>query len=167
MNDPRQKDLFLELLETNQDILHKICHVYAAHEEDRRDLSQEMVFQLWKSYASFQGKSKFTTWMYRLCLNTALLYVRRNRRTHKTSRLDECHQQVAAPLQSPAAEAHIPRLYDAIQGLRRFDRAIILLYLERLSYREIAEVTGISERNVSVRLVRIKKKLKTTLQKET
>lgn len=166
MNNPTQKDRFLELLEANQDILHKICHVYGEQEEDRRDLGQEMVYQLWKSYPSFQGKSKFTTWMYRLCLNTALVYARQKRRACMTARLKDCHQQIAAPGPESEIEEDVKRLYQAIQGLRRFDRALILLYLERMAYREIADITGISQGNVSVRLVRIRRKLKELMQEE-
>ena len=166
MHDPKNKDRFLELLEENQDILHKICHVYG-EQEDRRDLSQEMVFQLWKSYPSFRGDAKFTTWMYRVCLNTALVYIRRRRRAGTATRLEERHQQLAAAPQELDTEHEIKRLYRAIQGLRRFDRALMLLHLERQSYRDIAQVTGISEGNVSVRLVRIKQKLKELMQEET
>lgn len=150
MNDPTQKNRSLELLATNQHILHKICHVYGEQEEDHRDLSQEMVYQLWKSFPRFQGKAKFTTWMYRLCLNTALVYVRRKRYTHRTSSLTGCHDQITAPVQRYAVEEDIKRLYAAIQGLRRFDRALILLYLERLSYRDIAEdgtLFGVFQKN--------------------
>jgi len=167
MNDPKQKNRFLELLEANQNILHKICHLYGKHEEDRRDLSQEIVYQLWRSYPSFRGEAKFTTWMYRLSLNTALLHLRRNRRKPGIISLQECHQQISAPANNNQGQEDIARLYEAIQKLGRFDRALILLYLERLSYREIATITGISEGNVSVRLVRIKKKLKELLHKET
>ena len=166
MHDPTNKDRFLKLLEANQDILHKISHAYGEREEDRQDLKQDMLCQLWKSYPSFRGEAKFTTWMYRLCLNTALVYVRQKRRARTTTRLEDCHQKLAAPRREPGSEDEVKRLYQAIQGLRRFDRALILLYLERMAYREIADITGISEGNVSVRLVRIKRKLKELMQEE-
>ena len=74
-----KRSKFLELMEENQDIIHKICNLYAGNEEDRRDLSQEIVYQLWKSYRSYRGAAKFTTWMYRVALNTALHTLRRSR----------------------------------------------------------------------------------------
>ena len=166
MHDLKKKDRFLELLEANQDILHKICHVYGEQEEDREDLKQDMLCQLWKSYPTFRGDAKFSTWMYRLCLNTALVYIRRRRRARMATRLEDCYQELAAPCREPGHEDEVKRLYQAIQGLRRFDRALILLYLERMAHREIADITGISEGNVSVRLVRIKRKLKELMQEK-
>jgi len=160
-----RKNRFLELVEQNQDIVHKICGLYAVNTDDRKDLSQEIVCQLWKSYQSFRGDSKFTTWMYKVALNTALLNLRRNRFRVRTESLKEHHGDI--PTETGDREKHgkISRLYEAINQLREFDRAIILLYLEQFSYRDIAEVIGISQANVSVRLVRIKKKLKELLNR--
>ncbi|KPK75726.1 MAG: hypothetical protein AMJ79_10080 [Phycisphaerae bacterium SM23_30] len=155
-----KKSKFLELIEENQDIIHKICNLYAGNEEDRKDLSQEIVYQLWKSYQSFRGDAKFTTWMYGVALNTALLNLRRSRGRNRVVSLEEHHETVQVEVANTEKSEGIGRLYLAIGQLREFDRAIILLYLEELSYQEIAEITGISENNVSVRLVRIKKKLK-------
>ena len=163
MVDIDKKSRFLELVEQNQDIVHKICSLYASNVDDRRDLSQEIVCQLWKSFQSFRGDSKFTTWMYRVALNTALLNVRRNRRRVRTESLGDHHGEIHSPTIRQEEHGKISRLYEAISQLHQFDRAIILLYLEQLSYRDISEVIGISESNVSVRLVRIKKKLKELL----
>jgi len=165
MVDMVRKSRFLELVEQNQDIVHKICGLYAVNTDDRKDLSQEIVCQLWKSYQSFRGDSKFTTWMYKVALNTALLNLRRNRFRVRTESLKEHHGDI--PTETGDREKHgkISRLYEAINQLREFDRAIILLYLEQFSYRDIAEVIGISQANVSVRLVRIKKKLKELLNR--
>ena len=163
MVDMDKKSRFLELVEQNQDIVHKICALYAWNVDDRKDLSQEIVCQLWKSYPSFRGDSKFTTWMYRVALNTALLNIRRNRRRVRTESLSTHHGDIPAELAGTEGHGKIGRLYEAISQLHQFDRAIILLYLEQFSYREISDVVGISESNVSVRLVRIKKKLKERL----
>ena len=165
MVDIVRKSRFLELVEQNQDIVHKICGLYALNMDERKDLSQEIVCQLWKSYKSFKGDSKFTTWMYRVALNTALLYLRRNRSRVRTESLKEHHGDIPAEISDQEKHAKISRLYKAVNQLRKFDRAIILLFLEEFSYKEIAEVTGISESNVSVRLVRIKKKLKEILDR--
>jgi len=163
MVDMVRKNRFLQLVDENQDIIHKICALYAADVDDRRDLGQEIICQLWKSYQSFRGDSKFTTWMYRVALNTALLSLRRNRSRVRTESLKAHHVGVSAEFAHQERRGEIDRLYDAINQLRKFDRAIILLYLEQLSYMEIAEVIGISRANVSVRLVRIKKKLRELL----
>ena len=160
MVDMDRKSRFLELVEENQDIVHKICHLYAWNADDRKDLGQEIVCQLWKSYPSFRSDSTFTTWMYRVALNTALLNVRRNRRRIRTESLSARHGDIPDGVGSREEHGKIGRLYEAISRLHPFDRAIILLYLEQFSYREISDVIGISESNVSVRLVRIKKKLK-------
>ena len=163
MVDMDKKNRFLEQVEQNQDIVHKICALYAMTADERKDLSQDIICQLWKSYSSFRGGSKFTTWMYRVALNTALLNVRRNRRRVRTESLKAHHGDIPAELTGREEYVKIGRLYEAISQLHEFDRAIILLYLEQCSYKDIADVTGISESNVSVRLVRIKKKLKELL----
>ena len=163
MVDIARKNRFLELIEQNQDIVHKICGIYARNMDDRKDLNQEIVYQLWKSYQSFRGDSKFTTWMYKVALNTALLNSRRDQCRVRTESLKENHEDIRVEVAAKEKHARISRLYEAINQLRALDRAIILLYLERFTYREISEFIGISESNVSVRLVRIKKKLKELL----
>ena len=164
MTDLALKSRFLELIEQNQDIVHKICCLYASNTHDRRDLSQDIICQLWRSYPSFRGDSKFTTWMYKVALNTALLNLRRRRTSLPAESLKEHHGDI--PAQNSGHERHkkITSLYDAINQLPKFDRAVVLLYLEQFTYKEIAEVIGITENNVSVRLVRIKKKLKQLLE---
>lgn len=163
MVDIARKNRFLELIEQNQDIVHKICGIYARNMDDRKDLSQEIVYQLWKSYQSFRGDSKFTTWMYKVALNTALLNSRRNQYRVRTENLKDHHGDILVEVAVQEKQGRINRLYEAINQLRALDRAIILLYLEQFTYREISEFIGISESNVSVRLVRIKKKLKELL----
>lgn len=163
MIDMAEKNRFLELIKENQDIVHKICCLYSNNTDDRKDLSQEIICQLWKSYQSFRGDSKFTTWMYKVALNTALLNLRRHRFRMRTERLTEHHTDIPAEAAEKDKHGQISRLYQAIYQLGKLDRAVILLYLEQLSYKEISEVIGISESNVSVRLVRTKKKLKELL----
>ena len=109
-----RKRRFLELVEQNQDIVHKICGLYAVNMEQRNDLSQEIVCQLWKSYKSFRGDSKFTTWMYKVALNTALLNLRRSRSRVRIESLKEHHGDI--PVETGDQEKHgkISRLYDAI-----------------------------------------------------
>ncbi len=164
MADIAAKEEFLEQLEQNQDIVHKICALYARNTHDRKDLSQDIICQLWKARRSFRGDSKFTTWMYRVALNTALLNLRRRRRRLRTESLNGNHNNITAETGDPETPITIAALYEAINRLPEFDRAIVLLYLEQLSYTEISEITGISESNVGVRLVRIRKKLRQLLE---
>ncbi len=158
-----RKKRFLEQIEQNQDIVHKICGIYATNTDDRKDLSQEIICQLWKSYQSFRGDSKFTTWMYKVALNSALLNLRRHRFRMRIESLKEHHADIPAEAAGKEKYEQIRRLYKAISQLGKLDRAIILLHLEQFSYKDISEVIGISKSNVSVRLVRIKKKLKELL----
>jgi RNA polymerase sigma-70 factor (ECF subfamily) len=136
--------------------------VYGRDTEEQRDLFQEMVLQLWRSYASFQGQSSFTTWMYRVALNTALLERRKaSRRPSMSQGGDVEFRNVAA--ETPASDESVRMLRVCIQELPDLDRAIVLLYLEERSYDEISEITGLSRSNVSVRLVRLKERLRLAL----
>ncbi len=139
-------------------IIYKICNLYAA-EEDREDLKQEIVYQLWKSFPTFRGDSKFQSWMYRVALNTAMLGLRAQR--IKYTRLTD--QDETIPDESWTGfspDEKVRQLYAHISKLKDLDKTIIFLYLEECSYEEIAEITGISTKNVSVRLVRIREKLR-------
>ena len=139
-------------------IIYKICKLYAA-EEDREDLKQEIIYQLWKSYPSFRGESKFQSWMYRIALNTAMLGLRARKQNY--SRLSDHNLEISTePAAFPEDESRIRQLYRHISKLKDLDKTIVFLYLEECSYEEIAEITGISIKNVSVRLVRIREKLR-------
>ena len=145
---------FIQQIDQHQHILHKICRLYRDSKEDREDLFQEMVLQLWKAAPSFEGRSKFSTWMYRIALSTALLDFRKKRPPVSYPEIlpDRPEHQ---PEQSMEAE----QLMEALKKLEDADKALITLYLEDLSYQEIAEITGISENYVGVKLNRIKTKL--------
>ena len=146
---------------THVGIIYKICKLYAA-EEDRDDLKQEIIFQLWKSYPNYRGDSKFQSWMYRVALNTAILGLRARR--IKYISLKEHALEISEDLQEQKdEEGRIKLLYEQISKLKDLEKTIIFLYLEKCSYDEIAEITGISAKNVSVRLVRIREKLRANL----
>jgi RNA polymerase sigma-70 factor (ECF subfamily) len=150
---------------THMGIIYKICNLYAA-EEDRDDLKQEIIYQLWKSCPTYRGESTFQSWMYRVALNTAMLGLRAKK--VKYTRLDEHALEIsddATKLQDQ--EIRIKELYKQIAKLKDLDKTIIFLYLEQCSYEEIAEITGISIKNVSVRLVRIREKLRAKLHMQT
>ncbi|GAB3507874.1 sigma-70 family RNA polymerase sigma factor [Spirosoma knui] len=153
--------IFLEHLNRHIGIAYKISQAYQPDADERADLLQEMIYQLWRSYPSFTGQSKFSTWMYRVCLNTALAD-RRTARKRQHEPLAVRHEQVPDPPPDDQQEA-IQWLFDAIATLSPLNKAIMLLYLDDLSYEEIASITGLSKVNVSVRLVRTKKELESRL----
>lgn len=139
-------------------IIYKICTLYAA-EADRDDLKQEIIYQLWKSYPSYRGDSKFQSWMYRVALNTAMLGLRS--RKLKYSSLHERELEIPDDQgEDQEDDSRVRQLYEQIAKLYDLDKTIIFLYLERCSYEEIAEITGITTKNVSVRLVRIREKIR-------
>lgn len=154
------KDQFTDEILPNQALIHKICRMYRDTPEDREDLFQEIIYQLWKSYPKFEGKSKITTWMYRIGLNTAMASFRKPKVNLQYA--DAIPEKKILP-EVPTEPWREELLFSAIRKLEKGERALIALYLEDLSYAEIAEVIGISENNVGVRLNRIKTKLKTIL----
>ncbi|QGY44905.1 sigma-70 family RNA polymerase sigma factor [Maribellus comscasis] len=150
------KKTFSELIEKNQGLIHKITLVYVDNPADREDLFQEICLQLWKSYPNFRGKSKFSTWMYRVALNTAISNIRKMKSSIAFESIKE-YKQIPADFAEDNED--VLQLYRAIGQLNRIDKAIILLWLEEKSYDEIASITGLTKSNVSVKLMRIKKKL--------
>ncbi len=163
MADPLN-DSFIQQINQNLGIAHKVARLYFADMDDREDVLQEMMYQLWRSYKGFAGNSKFSTWMYSVCLNTALTYKRKDK-TQKNESLSHTHHQIANP-PSENRNEEIELLFDTIAKLQPVNKAIILLYLEKMSYEEIAAITGLSKSNVSVRLVRIKKELEIEMRKK-
>jgi RNA polymerase sigma-70 factor (ECF subfamily) len=152
---PNKKE-FSELIEKHQAIIHKVTMIYTNGSADREDLFQEICLQLWKSYPSFRKESKFSTWMYRVSLNTAISNVRKNRNKPVFERLNE-NENITDIGHEEAEQINL--LNRAISKLNYIDKAIILLWLEDKSYEEIASIMGTSKTNVSVKLVRIKHKL--------
>ena len=150
------KKEFSELIEKHQGIIHKITMVYATHSADREDLFQEICLQLWRAFPGFKGEAKFSTWMYRVALNTAISNVRKNSRRPVFETL-RGNEKVAT--EESNDEEQVKLLYRGIARLNHIDKAIILLWLEDKSYEEIAEVLGTSRGNIGVKLVRIRKKL--------
>ena len=150
------KDEFDRLVYEHQGLIWKICRSFSNNEEDQKDLFQEILYRLWLAKDSFSGDSKVTTWMYKVGLNRAIDLNRKKR--VKTTSLND----MQIPSGAPASDYDLEALYLAINKLAPLDRAIIILYLDQLSYKEIGEIMGISKKNVSVKLVRIKRKLKET-----
>ena len=154
---------FLELLANEQNIIHKICRIYAHDEATQKDLFQEISIQLWKSYPSFQGKSKFTTWMYRVGLNTAITLYRKNKRIIRGEDYSVLSELKADEEYDNTKDLQINWLYEKIEYFTEIEKALILLYLEDKKYTEIGETLGISEVNARVKISRLKRKLKAML----
>jgi len=152
---------FLQRVNQHLGIAHKVARAYFDEKNEREDIIQEMMYQLWRSYPSFNGHAKFSTWMYSVCLNTALSNVRKRNKEPNEILRDE-HLEIAE--KPTGEEENIDLLFQAISGLAPLNKAIILLYLEDMSYDEIATITGMSKANVSVRLVRIKNELETKIK---
>ncbi len=158
-------EAFVRAINDHAGIVHKIARAYFNDPLDREDVIQEMLFQLWRSFPSFGGKSQFSTWMYRVCFNTALTWRRRQGRVDARP-LSLAHREIAEP-RTDDEEENIERMYKAIDGLSGLNKALILLYLEDRTYDEMATITGLTKSNVSVRLVRIKKELEKKLTPNT
>jgi len=150
------KKAFSRLVKENQAVIHKITMVYENTWSNREDLFQEICLQLWKAYPNFREESKFSTWMYRVALNTAISDVRKKKRLFSFESLRESDHVSLQPLED---HENTRRLHTAISELNRIDKAIILLWLEEKNYQEIAAIMGTSKNNISVKLVRIKRKL--------
>jgi RNA polymerase sigma factor (sigma-70 family) len=158
-------DRFIDDINSNIGIIHKICNIYFMDSHDRQDAAQEILYQLWKSYAGFKGEAKFSTWMYKVALNTAITYAKKSKRKFEKEKLSGNENFMAEHREPKQPDETMAMLYGAINTLSGIDRAITLLYLEENSYDEIAAITGLTRGNVSVRLVRIKKSLKEKLAK--
>ena len=161
-----QKDLeaeFLSDFEKNQNIAHKICRMYTTDKEAHNDLFQEITIQLWKNYSKFRGDAKFSTWMYRVALNTAITLYRKSTRTLKTDDFSEVAFKISSSEYDDTEEKQLEALYKAIHQLNDIDKALIFLYLEDKPFLEIAETLGISNVNARVKMNRAKEKLKTIL----
>lgn len=151
---------FIQIIQKNQGIIHKVCNIYCDTEDDRNDLFQEIVAQLWKSYPSFREESKFSTWMYRVALNTAITSFKKTKRRPDQNRLTYENFQIEDENYDAETEENIKMLHRAVAQLTGIEKSIVLLFLENKKYEEIAEITGITQNYVRVKMNRIKKKLK-------
>jgi len=163
MKDSSVSDSFIKQISENKGIIHKICNIYCNNLDEKKDMMQEITLQLWKSFPNFQGSSKFSTWMYRISINTAITNIRKSKRHPLMEALFESEIELPEKEDMAEMDDDVNQLYKAIAKLKEVDRAIILLYLEEKSYNEIGEILGLSEKNISVKLVRIKVKLEKIL----
>lgn len=154
---------FVEQLQKHQNIVHKVCRLYTNNTDAHNDLFQEITIQLWKAYPKFRGDSKFSTWMYRVGLNTAITLYRKSKRRINTQEFDAIEFKIKAEEYDDTEEQQLKLLYKAVHQLNDIEKALVFLYLEDKDYREISETLGITEVNARVKMNRVKKKLKTIL----
>lgn len=154
---------FVTELENNQNIVHKVCSLYTNDRDSHNDLFQEITIQLWKAFPKFRGEAKFSTWMYRVALNTAITLYRKSKRRIKTQDFDTVIYKIKTDEYDDTEEQQLKLIYDAVKQLNDIDKALVFLYLEDKNYAEISETLGITEVNARVKMNRIKNKLKTIL----
>jgi len=154
---------FIRLTTSNQAIIHRICCMYVDNKDDREDLFQEIVLQAWKSFKSFRGDSQFQTWLYRVGLNTAITYVKRDRRS-VLAELQFSQESYCEIVYHE--DEKILAMYQAINKLSKIEKALVALYLEDYSYSDIAETMGMTPNHVAVKISRIKVKLKELSKKQ-
>lgn len=153
---------FVHLIKEQQKIICKICYLYSNNKADWQDLYQEIVLQAWRGYPAFGGKSKFSTWLYQVALNTAITGFKKELRSKKIIQpWDIMSGQLSEPEHAQQQAEQMQEMYEAILQLNDIDKAVVSLYLDDASYEEMELVLGISAETLRVRMVRIKNKLKT------
>ncbi len=155
-----KKDQFLDVLEKNIGIILKIARVYTKVHQDREDLINDITLELWKSFKKFNGKSKISTWIYRVALNTAMNYKRKKKKDSLFSFTNDFKAETQNWLNEQEDSEQSDILYECIDELNELNKAIILLYLDGNSHEDISEITGISKTNVGTRMSRIKEQIK-------
>lgn len=160
---PEDQERFQALLDNHRGILYKVCYSYCRNRDDREDLAQEIVVQLWCSFRRFDKRFRFSTWMYRIALNVAISYARRESTRARHMISDEARILTAAD-EAKSQPEELGLLYRFIERLDELNKALALLYLDGNSYEEIAGVLGISETNVATKINRLKNSMKRELR---
>jgi len=156
---------FLNRMESHKGILYKVSKMYMDNSDDQQDLFQEIVCQLWKSYDSFRNESQFSTWMYRVAVNTAIVFLKKEKR--KVDKYEIASENIRDDeSDSYIKENQLEHFYKAVQKLDKIDKAIIFYQLEGFSHKEIGDNLGISEGNARVKLNRAKEKLKEIIKNQ-
>jgi RNA polymerase sigma-70 factor (ECF subfamily) len=149
---------FERTIKANTGALHKLCRIYTNDADEYEELFQEMLVQIWRSTANFRGDSKVSTWIYQICINTALSF--RAKLARRKKRFEPLEGKTfVQPAPDDAKNDQLQRLYAAIRELKPIDRAIVTLYLDEKTYEETAQILGVSKTNVATRLMRLKKQL--------
>ena len=151
------EDFFKSYVQENISLIMHLCRAYARDEESLKDLVQEVTLQLWRSHQSFKGNSQLSTWVYRVTLNVCLSHSKKVKKRVDTVPLE---WGAGTTEERDEEKEQIEKLYEGIKRLKEADRAIVLLYLEDKSYKEMSEILGITVTNVGVKVNRLKDKLK-------
>lgn len=154
---------FITAIDQHQRIVHKVCRLYMDSDADREDLFQEILLNAWRGVKTFKGDAKFSTWLYRVSLNTAITFFRKDKRQLQTSELNE--QLVTLADKPYNQDEQLTAMHKAIGELTKIDKALVMLYLEDYSYQEMGDIMGITANNVAVKMNRIKTKLKDNSKK--
>lgn len=161
MGDNINSEVFLTVVEEHKRIIYKVANSYCKNNEDRKDLIQEILIQLWKSFERYDSKFKYSTWIYRIALNVAISFYRKeNSRKTISNSFNESFFSMSETKSSDENEQNLNTLHQFISELKELDKALILLYLDEKNQKEMAEILGISESNVATKVSRIKIKLK-------
>jgi len=156
------QDRFTQEIKANHRIIRKVCLVYARTKDNQEDLFQECLYNAWKAFPNFRKNAKFSTWLYKVALNTALYHQRKNKSTFMEVDFEFANYTGIEQDDNDS----LAQLYQAITVLNAIEKSVILLYLEGLSYKEIGDITGFTETNIGAKLSRIKEKLKRILIKD-
>ena len=156
---------FVEYITVNQRLVHKICRIYTDNETDHEDLFQEIILQLWKSFHGYRGEAKFSTWMYRIALNTAISLFRKSGKSVQVQYNIDLTSIKIEHEEYKDDEEDISNMYRMIHQLSDIEKALIMMYLDDKSYREIGDILGISEGNARVKMNRAKNRLKSLIKK--
>lgn len=159
MQKKKEEKEFENHVRENELLIHKVCRMYAFTEEDRQDLFQEIVIQLWKSFSRYRGEAKLSTWIYRVAINTSISRLRKKKDLH-TSTVHLDLAEGAVKDHPDQEEEQLQILYKAIALLNKIEKAIVMLYMEERNYQEMEEILGISQGTLRVKMNRIKEKLR-------
>ncbi|MFP4093859.1 MAG: RNA polymerase sigma factor [Cyclobacteriaceae bacterium] len=151
-----EKHHFIQIINSNRGMIRSLCKVYYASSEDQKDAFQDIILQLWKSFASFRGESEISTWIYRVSFNTIINKIRRDKKSVTAEPIDKSHLHISYA----KADDNVELLSMIIQSLQDIDKAIMILYLEGYRNKEIADILKLSPTNVATRFNRLKSKLK-------
>lgn len=163
-----KKEQFIRTIDEHKKIIYKIVNSYCQNKEDRKDLEQEIIIQLWNSFDNYNSDYKYSTWMYRIALNVAISFYRKEKKWSMKN--DFYNEESIFKIEEDTIEEqtelnyHLKLLQEFIHNLNELNKALMLLYLEEKSYEEISEILGITKTNVATKISRIKLKLKKEFQ---
>lgn len=164
MSNPTETT-FLKLVNRHKGIVYKASRIYADSVEDREDLQQEILIQLWKSYQNFKGNSEFSTWMYRVAINTAITYLKKEKQRSGSHTEVPHHFEVQQEDYNSVKDRQLEIFYSAVQELNPLEKAVIFYFMEGMSHKEIGNNLGLSEGNARVKLSRTKEKIQQIIKK--